>query len=98
MNYKNFTRFAWDKGNKDKNWIRHKVTDQECEEVFFDDNKQEYSDPGHSKKETRKIIIGKTKKGRILFIVHTVRKKAIRIISGRDLNKKKEGGLYEKAA
>ncbi len=27
--------FQWDKGNSDKNWIRHQVTRFECEELFF---------------------------------------------------------------
>jgi uncharacterized DUF497 family protein len=34
----------------------------------------------------------------LLFVVWTVRNKKIRPISTRDLNKRKEGELYEKAA
>ena len=90
-------QFEWDKGNTDKN-KKHKVENKEAEEVFFDKNKQEYPDPKHSKKEARKIVVGKTKKGRYLFIVYIVRNKLIRIISARDLNKRKEADLYEKAA
>lgn len=88
--------FEWDQGNLDKNKQKHKVTAQEAEEVFFDNNKQEYPDPTHSQKELRKIIVGETKQGRLLFIVYTKREKKIRIISARDLNKKKERSLYEK--
>jgi len=29
------TGFEWDEGNKDKNWIKHKVSNSECEEIFF---------------------------------------------------------------
>jgi hypothetical protein len=90
--------FDWDEGNVDKNWKRHKVSDRECEEVFFDPEKREYPDPHHSEKEVRRVIIGKTKGGRLLFIVYTMRKNKIRIISARDLNKRKEVDLYEKAA
>lgn len=89
--------FIWDKRNQDKSWIKHRVSNRECEEVFFDPNKQEYPDPTHSKKELRKIVVGKTKKGRILFVVYTMRNKKIRVVSARDLNKRKEVDLYEKA-
>jgi hypothetical protein len=27
--------FDWDDGNIGKNWTKHRVTDWECEEVFF---------------------------------------------------------------
>ncbi|OGG17318.1 hypothetical protein A3D78_06295 [Candidatus Gottesmanbacteria bacterium RIFCSPHIGHO2_02_FULL_39_14] len=89
--------FDWDEGNIAKNLKLHKVTTKEAEEVFFDDKKREYPDPTHSEKEARKIIVGITKKGRILFIVFTIRRNRIRIISARDLNKRREADLYEKA-
>lgn len=47
------------------------------------------------KEEERFILIGKTKKERVLFVVFTKRETRIRIISARDLNRK-EGILYEK--
>lgn len=87
--------FIWDTGNLDKNWPKHKVSNKECEEVFFDENKVTFKDILHSQKEERFRIVGKTKNGRLLFIVFTVRNKKIRIISGRDINKK-EVRLYEK--
>ena len=87
--------FEWDKGNKDKNWLKHKVQNVECEEVFFDVNKKILKDKLHSKKEKRYILLGETKKFRALFIVFTIRNKKIRIISARDLNNK-ERRIYEK--
>ncbi|PIS08075.1 hypothetical protein COT78_00025 [Candidatus Berkelbacteria bacterium CG10_big_fil_rev_8_21_14_0_10_43_13] len=87
--------FEWDKGNKDKNFVKHKVTDEECEEVFFDPKKKIVNDIFHSDREDRHIIIGKTKFGRYLFLVFTTREDKIRIISARDLNRK-ERSLYEK--
>lgn len=89
--------FQWNKGNINKNWIKHKVTNKECEETFFDQEKKIAKDIFHSKKEKRFIILGKTKKGRILYTVFTVRNKKVRVISSRDINKK-ERKLYEKAA
>lgn len=90
-------KFIWDKGNIDKNWKKHKVTDQECEEVFFDKNKKTFKDKLHSGGEERFRIVGKTKKGRLLFVVFTIRRAKVRIISARDINKK-EVYLYEKKA
>lgn len=89
--------FIWDKGNADKNWLKHKVNSKESEEVFFDRNKKAAEDRFHSGKEERYIVLGKTKRKRLLFIVFTLRGKKIRIISARDMNKK-ERSLYEKTA
>ncbi len=88
--------FVWDKGNIDKNWKKHRVTGTECEEVFFDENKVALKDVLHSGKEERFIVLGKTRNDRLLFAVFTVRRKKVRIISARDVNRK-ERKLYEKA-
>jgi len=87
--------FEWDRGNQEKNELKYNVTNKECEEVFFDEQKKILKDPLHSGKEQRYILLGKTKTHRHLFIVVTVRKLYMRIISARDLNKK-EYPLYEK--
>lgn len=80
--------FEWDTGNKDKSLKKHQVTNQECEEVFFGQDKKILKDVLHSEFEERYLLIGKTTTGRLLFIVYTIRKKKIRIISARDINKK----------
>ncbi len=95
--FKKSFEFDWDKGNRGKNFLKHKVTDEEGEEVFFDHRKKILKDVLHSYKEPRYILIGQTKKHRVLFIVFTTRKNKVRIISVRDLNKK-ERNLYEKNA
>ncbi|MBU4369783.1 BrnT family toxin [Patescibacteria group bacterium] len=87
-------KFEWDKANRNKNFVKHGVTDGECEEVFFDSNKKTLKDIYHSNKESRYILIGQTKLHRLLFIVFTIRKNKIRVISARDLNKK-EKQLHE---
>ena len=88
-------RFLWDNGNKDKNWEKHRVANEECEEIFFDNNKKIFKDKKHSFKEKRHIILGETKKRRLLYTVFTLRGEKIRVISSRDINKKEEK-LYEK--
>lgn len=87
--------FIWNKGNKDKNWTKHEVTNKEAEESFFDENRQIFKDKLHSGKEERHILLGKTKEGRLLYTVFTMRNKKVRIISSRDINRK-ERKLYEK--
>jgi uncharacterized DUF497 family protein len=89
--------FDWDAGNEQKNWLRHHISGEEAEEPFFAEERLILEDILHStKQENRYILIGKSKKGRMLFIVYTIRKEKIRIISSRDADKK-EVLLYEKA-
>lgn len=92
--FKKPLEFQWDKGNIGKN-LKHKVQDNEAEETFFDKKKKIYKDYLHSDVEDRNILIGKTKKERILYLVFTIRGKKVRIISARDINKK-EVAMYEK--
>lgn len=86
--------FEWDQGNQNKNLLLHQVTDEECEEVFFDVKKRILKDTIHSNTEDRYILIGQTKMQRVLFIVFTTRNNKIRVISARDLNQR-ERRLYE---
>ena len=89
--------FDWDSGNRDKNKLRHAVEDWECEEVFFDTRKVILKGKLHSGKEKRFILLGKTRRARLLYLVFTTRDYRIRIISARDVTKRKEIDLYEKA-
>lgn len=89
--------FVWDIGNTDKNWLKHQVSNTECEEVFFDSEKIVLKDALHSVIEERFIIIGKTKKKRLLFVAYTIRNTKVRIISARDTDKR-ERKIYEKNA
>ncbi len=90
-------QFDWDSGNRDKNKLKHAVEYWECEEAFFDPHKVTLKDALHSDHERRFILLGKTRQGRLLYIVFTIRSANIRVISARDINKK-EVHLYEKAA
>ncbi len=94
---KDIKGFIWDKGNIDKNWKKHRVTSTECEEAFFDENKVVLKDVLHSGEEERFIILGKTRENLLLFVVFTVRRKKIRVISARDVNRR-ERKLYGKTA
>lgn len=91
---KKIFEFQWDKGNIEKN-KKHNVEDKEAEEAFLDDGKVILKDKLHSTGlEERFIILGKTKRNRLLYVVFTQRDDKLRIISARDINKK-EVYLYE---
>ncbi len=93
----NMQGFDWDEGNIDKNWEKHKVDFRECEEVFFNHPLLINFDKKHSsQKEKRYQALGKTDRGRKLFIAFTLRDNKIRIISARD-QRKEEKQKYEKA-
>ena len=85
--------FQWDTGNTGKNFKKHQVQDREAEEPFFDKQHKTFKDTLHSGGEERYRIVGKTKKGRVLLVVFTMRGKKVRIISARNINKK-EVSLY----
>jgi uncharacterized protein len=86
----NIKRFEWDEWNIHKNWLKHRVSYLECEEVFFNEPLIIQPDKLHSDKEPRYYGLGKTNRNRLLFIVFTVRKDSIRIISARDMNNKEK--------
>ena len=88
--------FSWDKGNERKNLEKHGVTQQEVEEIYFDPQKKLLQDKFHSGREDRYLLLGQTKRQRLLFVVFTIRNRRIRVVSARDLNKK-ERPLYEEA-
>lgn len=89
--------FEWDKGNELKNWLSHKVANTEAEESFYDEKRLVIEDTKHStSEELRFILFGKTKQGRTLLIIFTIRGEKVRIISARDADKK-EVQFYEKA-
>lgn len=92
--FKGSVAFEWDKGNEKKNFLKHHVTNEECEEVFFDPHKRIVQHVLYMGKEERFLLIGKTRRERILFVVFTIRGRKIRVISARDLNRK-ERQLYE---
>jgi hypothetical protein len=86
--------FNWDKGNIDKNWLKHNVSPAECEQVFFNRPLVVQDDIAHSGSEQRFYALGQTDSKRTLFIAFTIRKNLIRIISARDMSRK-EREVYQ---
>lgn len=84
LNQGDWGGFDWDEGNLLKNWDAHRVTASECEQVFFNQPIVTRPDEAHSTVEARHYALGITDAGRRLFVVFTVRRKNIRVISARD--------------
>jgi uncharacterized DUF497 family protein len=83
----NCAGFDWDDANTIKNWERHQVAPEEAEDIFFHEPLVVRSDVRHSKTEKRHYALGQTSSGRRLFVVFTIRRKLIRVISTRDMNR-----------
>jgi uncharacterized protein len=89
--------FEWDEGNATKNWERHRVSGPECEEVFFlAPLVMTRQAAKHSGQERRFLALGRTVRGRRLFLVFTVRRDLIRVISARPMSRR-ERRAYEQA-
>lgn len=63
------------------------MTPEESEGVFFHEPLVVRSDVRHSKSEKRYYALGQTAARRRLFVVFTIRRKLIRVISARDMNR-----------
>lgn len=87
--------FDWDEGNKDKNFLKHRISNNECEQIFFNEPLIILDDAKHSKIERRYAALGSTDENKKLTIIFTMRSNRIRIISARTINKK-ERAFYEK--
>ncbi|HEX2962470.1 MAG: BrnT family toxin [Bacteroidota bacterium] len=89
--------FEWDKGNIEKNLIKHNVSNSEIEEVFINTPLLFFPDPSHSSEEEKRHgALGRTHTGRMLQVIFTIRKNKIRAISARDMSRK-ERQFYEEA-
>jgi hypothetical protein len=88
--------FDWDGGNREK-CRKHGVSVAEIEALFAG-QLTIFPDAGHSHEEERIKAIGRTVRGRYVFVVYTVRKRRgrvlIRPISARYMHKK-EVAYYE---
>lgn len=80
--------FEWDRGNSQKNWLKHRVSPMECEVLFLKRPLVIVEDAKHSHQEKRYYALGQTDIRRFLFVVFVIRRRYIRVISARDMNRK----------
>ena len=83
--------FEWDAGNARKN-DKHGVTQEESEQLFFNQPLLMLEDVKHSEAEPRFHALGRTDVGRLLHISFTTRSggKLIRVISARPMHWKEK--------
>jgi len=81
-----YASFYWDLRKAAANERKHGVTFSEPKSVFSDPLAKMFEDQWHSHDEDREIIIGHSKRGRLLMVCFTeIFEGAIRIISARPL-------------
>ena len=87
--------FDWDDNKNQMNINKHGVSFQEAATVFSDTDAIEADDDEHSQHEDRFIIIGRSRRLRIVVVCHCFRESetVIRIISARMANKE-EAKMY----
>ncbi|MCL4353588.1 BrnT family toxin [Patescibacteria group bacterium] len=86
--------FEWDKGNVG-HIEKHSVDYKECEAVFFNKPLIVNKDITHSRTEERYRVYGQTDKGRLIFMIFTIRDSRIRVISARDQSKKERAEFQQ---
>jgi hypothetical protein len=84
--------FVWDEAKSRGNQRKHGVSFEEAQTVFHDENAREYPDPDHSATEDRFILLGLSRRLRVLVVCHCFRESEslIRIISARKAVKSEE--------
>jgi uncharacterized DUF497 family protein len=76
-------QFEWDPGKARLNCRKHGVSFEEAVTVFYDPLSATFEDTDHSVGEQRLITGGFSSRGRLLFVSHTDRGNALRLISAR---------------
>jgi uncharacterized DUF497 family protein len=89
--------FEWDTQKAISNLKKHGVSFEEASTVFQDILSLTIDDPLYSMEEDRMVLIGTSRKNRLLVVVHIERGNIIRIISARKATRK-ERNSYESNA
>ena len=81
--------FEWDENKNLANQSKHKISFEEAQTVFYDEQALVISDPEHSGEEERFIILGMSMRANLLVVCHCCRssEEVIRIISARKATK-----------
>lgn len=76
--------------------FRHKVSFEEAQTVFYDENAIRYFDPDHSDDEDHFLMLGMSFTLRVLVVCHCYRENesVIRIISARKANKQEQSDYW----
>ncbi|MCA1630395.1 MAG: BrnT family toxin [Acidobacteria bacterium] len=78
-------KFLWDDEKAATNLAKHGVSFGEAQTVFDDPLYVDFFDPDHSADEPRYLLVGESRRGRVLIISYAERDNAIRLISAREV-------------
>ena len=89
-------RFEWDPRKSQANKRKHKVSFEEAETVFLDENAIRFFDPDHSEDEDRFLLLGMSFTLRVIVVCHCYREDeaVIRIISARKADKQEQADYW----
>jgi len=89
-------QFEWDEDKSRENKRKHKVSFEEAQTVFLDENAIRFFDPDHSRDEDRFIMLGMSFTLRVLVVCHCYREddSVIRIISARKADKREQSDYW----
>jgi len=89
-------RFEWDERKNRENRRKHKISFEEAQTVFLDENAIRYFDPDHSGDEDRFLMLGMSFTLRVLVVCHCCREDdaVIRIISARKADKRERADYW----
>ena len=79
--------FEWDEAKAAANLAKHAVSFEEATTIFDDPVYVDLYDPDHSQDESRYIIIGLSRQGRLLLVSYTERDAIIRLIRAREVTR-----------
>ncbi|MBL7115455.1 MAG: BrnT family toxin [Kiritimatiellae bacterium] len=88
--------FEWDERKSRENKRKHKVSFEEAQTVFLDENAIRFFDPDHSEDENRFLMLGMSFTLRVLVVCHCYREgdSVIRIISARKADKREQSDYW----
>ncbi len=89
-------QFEWDERKNRENRRKHRVSFEEAQTVFLDENAVRYFDPDHAEDEDRFIMLGMSFTLRVLVVCHCYREddSVIRIISARKADKGEQSDYW----
>jgi uncharacterized protein len=88
--------FEWDRRKARINTAKHGVSFEEALTVFADPLARILDDPAHSAGEAREIIVGQSRRRRLLVVSFTERGEAVRIIGARRATRNERDDFEER--
>jgi len=92
----NEIKFEWDEHKNKSNKRKHKVSFEDAQTVFLDENAIRFFDPDHSEDEDRFLMLGMSFTLRVLVVSHCHKENdsVIRIISARKADKQEQSNYW----